>query len=159
MVLGGSPAEWLTLLALVVGPGLVATVLWLPVLASSRLRTLFRALPPSGSTVASYVLVGLGLSVPWLVGLGWALAAIGSRADPEVAGGEPLLGVAGQLGLLYVIELPVVAGAGLPRLDVDWDPNGYPASTFAVLGFAAAWYAAIFSVPTFLVAVIVSLPA
>ena len=159
MVLGGTAEEWLTLLGLVLGPGLVATVWWLPVLASSRLRALFAALPPSRSVAASYVLAGVGLSVPWLLGLGSALAALGGAADPEAVGGEPILAVAGRLGLLYTVGLPVVAGAGLPRLGVDWDPNGYPASTYAVLVLAAAWYAAVFAVPAFLFALVVSLPA
>lgn len=157
-VLGGSVAEWATLLVLVLGPGLVATLLWSPVLVAGRLRALFRQLPLTGSTAVNYVLAVMALSVPWLVGLGWAFAEIGSQGANGAAGGEPLVAIAGQLAVGYVVGLPLAAGLGLPRLGVDWDPNGYGAGTWLVLVVASAWYAGVFAVPTFLFGVIVSLP-
>lgn len=157
MVLGGTLAEWATLLALVAGPGLVATVLWSPVLAAGRLRTLFRSLPLTRWTAANYVIVAMGLSIPWIVGLGWGLAELGSgTATPS---GEPLVNLAVQLAGLYVVALPVAAGAGLPALDVDWDPAGYDSTTWVLLVVASAWYAAIYAVPTFLFGIVVSLPS
>jgi cysteine desulfurase len=45
-------------LSLVFGPGLVAAVLWSPILLSSRTRSLFNRLPPARSTIASSLLVG-----------------------------------------------------------------------------------------------------
>lgn len=156
--LGGTVAEWATLLALVLGPGLVATVLWSPVLASGRLRILFRSLPLTGSAAVSYIAVAMALSVPWVVGLGWALAEFGARVDNGPATGEPVLSAGVQLGLLYLVALPVAAGTGLPRLGIDWDPAGYDGTTWFVLVVASAWYAAIFALPTFLFGLIVSLP-
>lgn len=154
--LGGTPTEWATLLALVAGPGFVATLLWSPVLAAGRLRALFRSLPLTRSTPVNYLVVAMGLSVPWLVGLGWAMGQVGSAAGtPD---GEPLLGVATQLAGLYVVALPVAAGAGLPELGIDWDPAGYRPSTWLLLVLASAWYAAVFAVPAFVFGVVISLP-
>jgi hypothetical protein len=154
MVLRGSLTEWLTLLVLVAGPGAVATVLWSAVLAVGRLRALFDALPLTRWTAANYLLVSMVLSVPWVLGLGWAFARLGG-GDP---GGGPLLDVAVQLTGLYLLALPVAAGAGLPHLGVDWDPAGYGATTWVILVAASAWYALVFALPTFLFALIVSLP-
>lgn len=145
--LGGTPTEWATLLALVVGPGLVATLLWSPVLAAGRLRSLFRRLPLTRSTLVNYAAAGLALSVPWILGLGWAFSVIGGRSDAARTG-EPLVDVAVQLSGLYVVALPVAAGAGLPAVGIDWDPAGYESSTWVILVGASAWYAAIYAVPT-----------
>lgn len=158
MVLGSSLTEWVTLLVLVAGPGAVATVLWSPVLAVGRLRALFDALPITRWTAANYLLVSMALSVPWVLGLGWAFAEIGSGVGGGDPGGGPLLDVAVQLTGLYLVALPVAAGAGLPHLGVDWDPAGYGASTWVILVAATAWYALVFALPTFLFALIVSLP-
>lgn len=158
MVPGGSLAEWLTLLVLVAGPGAVATVLWSPVLAVGRLRALFEALPLTRWTAANYVLVSMALSVPWIVGLGWAFAEIGSGVGAGEPGGDPLLDVAVQLAGLYLVGLPVAAGAVLPHLGFDWDPADYDATTWVVLVAASAWYALVFALPTALFGLIVSLP-
>lgn len=144
--LGGTPTEWATLLALVVGPGLVATLLWSPVLAADRVRALFRSLPLTRSTLVNYAAAGLALSVPWIVGLGWAFSAIGAQSDASRTG-EPLVDVAVQLSGLYVVALPVAAGAGLPAVGVDWDPAGYDSTTWVLLVAASAWYAAVYAVP------------
>lgn len=156
MVLGGSLTEWLTLLVLVAGPGVVATVLWSPVLAAGRLRALFRSLPLTGVTAVNYAAAGLALSVPWVLGYGWALDAIGGT--PEAARtGEPMMDVAVQLSGLYVVALPVAAGAGLPHLGVDWDPTGYESTTWVLLVAASAYYAAIYAVPAVLAGILFSL--
>lgn len=157
-VLATTITEWVTLLVLVAGPGVVATVLWTPVLAVGRLRALFRSLPLTRWTAANYVVVSMALSVPWVLGLGWGLAEFGSQVDGGTPSADPLLDVAVQLTGLYLVAVPVAAGAGLPALDIDWDPAGYDATTWVVLAAASAWYAAVFALPTFLLALIVSLP-
>lgn len=157
MVLGGTLTEWATLGVLIAGPGLVATVLWSPVLAAARLRTLFQSLPVSGSLALNYVLTALALSVPWIVGFGWALSEIGAGLNEGTASGEPLVDVAIQLAGLYVVALPVAAGAGLPHLGIDWDRTGYESATWVLLVAASAWYAAIYTVPAVLFGFIVSL--
>ena len=156
MVPGGTLTEWLTLLALVAGPGVVATVLWSPVLAAGRLRALFRSLPLTGVTAVNYAVAALALSVPWVLGFGSALGTIGGA--PEAArSGEPLVDVAVQLSGLYVVALPVAAAAGLPHLGVDWDPAGYDSTTWVVLVAASAYYAAIYAVPALLLGLLFSL--
>ncbi|MDZ7702228.1 MAG: hypothetical protein U5J98_09300 [Halobacteriales archaeon] len=156
MVLGGTLTEWLTLFVLLLGPGLVATVLWSPVLAAGRLRALFRSLPLTGVTAVNYTLAALALSVPWVLGYGWALDAIGGA--PEAARtGEPMVDIAVQLSGLYVVALPVAAAAGLPQLGVDWDPTGYESTTWLLLVAASAYYAAIYAVPAVLMGILFSL--
>lgn len=155
--LGVDLMAWATLLVLVSGPGLVATVLWSPVLTSSRLKSLFRSLPLTGSMVGNYVLTSMGLSMPWIVGLGWALAVFGSRANGQ-ATGEPLITAAVWLSVAYIIGVPLVAGLGLPRIGIDWDENDYGPGTWLRLVVSSIWYAAIFAVPTFLFGIIVSIP-
>lgn len=146
---------WATLLVLVLAPGVTATILWTPVLLSSRLRALFRSLPPTDRLPVNYVVVGLGLSVPWLVGIGYALQELGAG---RATTGAVFLNVASLLAIGYTVGLPVVGGLGLPRVDLDWDPNGYPASTWVILAVAGGWYAAVYTVPMFLFGIVISLP-
>lgn len=154
--LGGSLTEWATLAVLLFGPGLVAALVWSPVLAAGRLRALFRSLPVTRSMVGNYLVASLALSGPWVVGFGWALAAVGSR--PEAArSGEPLVDVAVQLSGLYVVALPVASGAGLPHVGIDWDPANYEATTGVLLVVASGYYAAIYAVPAVLLGVVLSL--
>lgn len=154
--LGGSTSEWATLLVLVTAPGLIATLLWSPILLAGRLRTLFGSLPITGSTWGNYVVTGLALSVPWVVGFGWAFGTIGARTE-AVRTGEPLVDVAVQLSGLYVVTLPVAAGAGLPYIGVDWDPAGYGVSTWLLLVAASAWYATIYAAPAVLSGLLMSI--
>lgn len=149
------PGPWVTLLALLLGPGLVATLLWSPVLVVRRFRALFGRLPPAGSVIASYLLVAVGLSVPWVAGALLAFRSIGEGARPS---GEPLLDAVVPLTAAYLLGGPLVAGGVLPRLGVDWDPTGYGPGTWALLVVAAGWYAAVFAVPLFVFALVVSLP-
>ena len=155
--LGIDLLAWATLLVLVLGPGMAATVLWSPVLAASRLRSLFRSLPLTGSMVGNYVLTSMGLSLPWIAGLGWALVEFGSQAS-EHATGEPLLLAAVWLSIAYALGGPLVAGLVLPRLGIDWDRTGYGVGTWVLMAASSCWYAAIFAVPTVLFGVIVSIP-
>lgn len=147
--------SWLTLLLLLVLPGVVATIMWSPMLASERLRSLFRQLTPLNSTVGNYVITAMTLSVPWLVALGWTFQILGSQAEPQ---GEVFLNTATLLAVVYVVALPLVAGLGLPRLGIDWDSTDYGASTWFLLIVSSAWYAAIFTIPMFLMGIIISLP-
>lgn len=155
-VLGGDVTSWLILIALVAGPGLVATILWSPVLAAERLRSLFRELPISSSTLGNYVLIAMGLSLPWLVGSVRALSVIGSHPGPS--SGKPLLDVTIVLSTSYVVGLPLIAGIGLPRLGIDWDPAAYGPGTWLLLFVASAWYTTVFAVPLFVLVFIFALP-
>jgi len=148
---------WVTLLGLLLGPGVAGTVLWSPVLASARLRSLFRALPLTGSMAGNYVLTSMALSLPWIAGVGWALVAFGAQAT-EHATGEPLLLAAFWLSIAYILGGPLVAGLVLPRLGLDWDETGYGPGTWLLLVASSGWYAAIFAVPTVLFGVVVSIP-
>lgn len=142
-------------LALVLVPGLVVTILWSPVLLAGRFRALFRRLPPGRSTVGSYVLVAVTLSLPFVVGTGVALAT----TSPESAGlSNALLNVAVLLAVAYSVALPIVAGVGLPRLGLDWDPTGYGAGTWLLLVLAALWYVAVFVLPLVLFALVLAIP-
>lgn len=154
--LGGSPNKWATLLVLLTAPGLVATLLWSPILLAGPLRMLFGSLPLTGSTLGNYVATGLVLSVPWVVGFGWAFGTIGARTEAARTG-EPLVDVAVQLSVLYVVTLPVAAGAGLPYLGVDWDPAGYGVSTWLLLVAASVWYATIYAAPAVLSGLLMSI--
>lgn len=147
------------LLLLVFGPGAVATLFWVPFLASSRLRALFRRLPPSGSLYLTYPAVGLGASLPYVLGVGIALAVVevdGPQGGARMA--NAILDVIVPVSLGYVVGIPVVGAVGLPRLGVDWDPTGYGLATWLLLFFGAVWYAALFAVPLFVFAIIAAYP-
>jgi len=146
---------WLWTVALFLSPGLVAAVLCAPFLAASRLRALFRALPPKGRLVPSYVAVSVGLSVPYLVGVVLTVAFAG-EAGP--AWSEGFLDTALFGAVLVGFVAPVVAAAGLPRLGVDWDPTGYAPSTWLLLVAAGLWYAVVAAVPLVAAAVGMALP-
>lgn len=147
---------WWFTIGLVVGPGLAAAVLWSPFLLSSRIRALFRTLPPARSAAVSYPAVILGLSAPYVVGTAWAITNAHQGTGGAMA--TALLNVLFPLTTLYVIGLPIVAVEGLPRLGIDWDPTGYGASTWVLLIVGSAWYSAVFAVPLFLVSLVLALP-
>lgn len=150
-----SAVGWIQTLVLLVLPGLVAAVLWSPVLLSARFRALFDALPPAGRPVVSYVAVALGLSVPYLVGLLLTVLVV----DPSgVAWSNALIETALAGGVVAVVVAPAVAAVGLPRLGVDWDPTGYGPSTWALLVAAGAWYAVVAAAPLFALAILFALP-
>lgn len=146
---------WLWTLALFALPGLVAAVCWTPFLLSARLRALFVALPPAGRLIPSYVGVALALSVPYLVGVVLTVRLVDS-AGPGWS--EGFLDTALFGGILVGLVAPAVAGAGLPRLGVDWDPAGYGASTWLLLVAAGVWYAVVAAVPLAALAVGMALP-
>lgn len=137
--------EWATLFVLVVGPGLVAGLLWSPFLGSDRLRSLFERLWPGGSPAVSYPLAMVGLSLPWVMTAGGAIV----RGSPEeLAMANALLDVVVGLSALYLVGLPLVAGFGLPRAGIDWDDTGYGPRTWALLVGGASWYVALLATPT-----------
>jgi hypothetical protein len=142
-------------LALVVGPGVVAAVLWSPILLSGRLRSLFDRIPPRRSMGASYLLVAVGLSLPFVIGTGTVLATASTEG---AALSNALLNVAFGLTIAYAVGLPVVACVGLPRVGLDWDPTSYGFGTWLLLVVAALWYTAVFVVPLALFAFILALP-
>ena len=142
-------------LTLVVSPGLVGAVLWSPILLVGRLRSLFSRLPPRGSTAGSYLLVAVGLSLPFVIGTGVVLA---TRSTEGAAFSNTLLGMVFGLAIAYVIALPLIAGVGLPRLGLDWDPTDYGVGTWLLLVGAALWYATVFVVPLALFAIVLALP-
>ena len=147
---------WGVTLGLVVGPGLVAALLWSPFLLSSRLRALFRSLPPTRSAAVSYLGVTIGLSVPYLAGTVWAMMATKGQTGGAMA--NALLNVMIPVSSGYVIGLPAIAVRGLPGIGIDWDQNGYDGTTWLLLIGGSTWYSALFAVPLFLIAVILALP-
>lgn len=148
---------WGFVLGLLLGPGLVAALLWSPFLVSSRVRSLFRSLPPKGSTAVSYVLVSVGLSLPYVAGTLGALVVTEGGSGGEMA--NAILNMLIPVSSLYVLGLPVIAIQGLPRLGRDWDPNEYDTATWLLLIVGATWYSALFAVPLFVIAVVLAFPA
>ncbi|APW99552.1 hypothetical protein CHINAEXTREME_18030 [Halobiforma lacisalsi AJ5] len=158
LLLSGTAVEnavgWLLLAASLLVPGAIAALLWTPFLLSSRIRTLFVRLPPSGSLLPSYALVGVAASLPFVLG---PLVAV-TRAGPDALWGPAILGVTAVLFVGYAAGTPLVGALALPRLGIDWDPHGYDASTWALLGAGGAWYAALFAVPLAVLGLVLSLP-
>lgn len=147
---------WGFVIGLLLGPGIVAALLWSPFLVSSRVRTLFRSLPPAGSTAVSYVLVTVGLSLPYVAGTLGALVVTEGQSGGTMA--NAILNMLVPVSSLYVLGLPVIAIRGLPRVGRDWDPTGGDTTTWLLLIVGAAWYSALFAVPLFLFAVVLALP-
>jgi hypothetical protein len=141
--------------ALLVLPGLVAGVLCAPFLAAERLRALFRALPPTGRLLPSYLAASVGLSVPYLTGVVLTVARA-AEAGPAWSSGFLLTALIG--GALVALVAPAVAILGLPRLGIDWDPTGYGPSTWILLVGAGLWYALVAAVPLVALAVGMALP-
>jgi len=147
-------AYWGSVLFLAMLPGVFAAVLWSPVLLSGRLRSLFRRIPPTNSTVVGYTIVAVGLSIPFVIGVG--MGVTGSVQSVDVA--SALLNVVFGIGILYLIGLPVSAVVGLPRANIDWDKTGYGLGTWAVVVIATLWYVILFFVPVALFAFLLALP-
>jgi hypothetical protein len=156
----GTPlSEWLTLFALVFGPGVVATLLSTPFLAAERLRALFRTLPPTDSLVPSVLLVGIGGSLPYTLGVGLLLVQFGqSSSSAGAVLAESLFGLIAVLSLVYVVVVPTVAVLVLPEVGYDWDPAEYSLATWALLIGVSAWYDAVLAVPLAFAAFFLALP-
>ncbi|WP_424015878.1 hypothetical protein ACOZ35_08140 [Halorubrum xinjiangense] len=150
-----SVVGWLWTVALFLFPGIVAAGLCAPFLATMRLRALFDALPPAGRVLPSYLGVSVGLSVPYIAGVGLTVAYAG-EAGP--AWSEGFLTTALFGAVLVALVAPAVAVIGLPRLGVDWDPTGYGYSTWLLLVGAGLWYAVVAAVPLVALAVGMALP-
>ena len=146
---------WLWTIGLFLFPGLAAAGLCAPFLAAERLRALFRALPPAGRLLPSYLGVSVGLSVPYLVGVVFTVARA-AEAGPAWSSGFLLTALIGAVLVAFVA--PAVAVLALPRLGVDWDPTGYGVSTWLLLGGAGLWYALVAAVPLVALAVGMALP-
>lgn len=145
---------WVSSVFLAFLPGLLAAVLWSPILISRRLRELFRRLPPTDSIAVGYVVVAIGLSIPFIIGIGFGVA--GSTHSVDVA--NALLNVVFGLTIVYLIGLPVGTVVGLPRVGIDWDPTGYRRSTWVVIIMATLWYLVLFIIPLVLFAFLLALP-
>jgi len=150
-----SVVGWLWTLALFLFPGLVAAGLCAPFFAAERLRALFRALPPAGRLLTSYVGVSVGLSVPYLAGL---LLTVGLVDSAGPGWSEGFLDTALFGGVLVGFVAPALAALGLPRLGVDWDPTGYGPGTWGLLLAAGLWYALVAAVPLVALAIGMALP-
>lgn len=142
-------------LALMFGPGIVAAVLWSPILLSSRVRSLFDRLPPERSTIASYLLVAIGLSIPFVIGTGIVFTTTSTEG---AALSNALLNMAFVLTIAYMGVLPLTSVVGLPRIGLDWDPTNYGLSTWLLLVCVVLWYAAVFVIPLAFFAFILALP-
>lgn len=105
--------------------------------------------------VTGYVVVAVGLSLPFLLG---TTVVFTTTSTEGAALSNALLDTALQLAIAYVVALPLTAGLGLPRIGVDWDPTGYSFSTWLFLVVAAVWYAAVFVLPLALFAFILAIP-
>ncbi|WP_200531896.1 hypothetical protein [Halorubrum sp. LN27] len=151
----GTIAAWLWTVVLFALPGVVAAILWTPFLIAARFRALFRALPPAGRLVSSYVGVSLALSVPYLVGLVATVWLVDS-AGPGWS--EGFLDTALFGGVLVGLVAPALAVLGLPRLGVDWDPTGYGPGTWLLFVAAGLWYAVVAAVPLVALAIGMALP-
>lgn len=145
---------WL-LLALLT-PGVIAAIFWSPLLLADRFRSLFRRLPPGGTWYWSYGLVTVGLSLPYVLGLVWALVQTSGGTGAEMA--EAILNVAFPISMLYLFGLPVLAAYGLPRMGLDWDPEQYGASTWFLLFVGAGWFVLLFGAPIFFIVFFLALP-
>lgn len=133
--------------------GFVAVVLWSPLLLSGRVRSLFRHLPPANSLLISYLVVGGGLTLPFIAGTGVALVRM-----PQAAVSIAILDVVVQTAFVYVIALPLLAGDILPKLGVDWDPSGYGETTWLLLVGSVVWYVVVVAVPLSGLAVLLAIP-
>lgn len=156
--LGDSFVEILVTLSIVLVPGLVATALWAPFLAAVRVRSLFRSLPPSGSVLPSYLIVGVAASLPYVLGVAVVLVTVDPNGAGPATWSNALLNLTVLLFVAYAVGVPVVGTAVLPRAGVDWDPTGYGASTWLLLAGGGAWYALLFAVPLVLVSLLFALP-
>lgn len=146
---------WGSVLGVVLVLGSGAAVLWSPVLASTRVRALFRELPLSNWTVVNYVVTAITLSIPWVFGVAWAFHRLEAT---QVTDGAVFLNVSTLLTVTYVVLIPLGACCGLPRIGIDWDPSGYSVSTWLLLVVGSLWYSAIFTIPMFLIGIIISMP-
>ncbi|WP_440763620.1 hypothetical protein [Natronorubrum sp. DTA7] len=144
----------LFLLAFLLAPGVVATAMTAPISASSRIRALFRALPPTDSAGLSYALIGLAGSLPYIVGVSVAIALAGE----DGIWGPPILAATTLLSVCYVVAVPIIGAVGLPQVGIDWDPTGYGLSTWTLLAVGAFWYALVFAIPLAIIGVVLSLP-
>lgn len=145
---------WLIGAASLLIPGVVAAICWIPFLASKRIRSLFRELPPFDSLVLTYVVVAIAASLPYILGISAVIASL----EADDIWGPPLLGATLLLTICYIVGIPLIGAFGLPRVGIDWDPTGYGRSTWLLLTACAIWYAAIFAVPFTILGLIFSLP-
>lgn len=146
---------WIAFAGVLLVPGVVATVLWAPFLATTRIRSLLTVLPPSGTLFRTYVFVGIGASVPYVAGFLSILAFV----DPTgVAWSGAFVTVTLAVSVLYVVGAPVVCVLCLPRVGFDWDPTGYGPSTWALLVAGSAWYVTLFAVPLAALSLVLALP-
>ncbi|MFB6176644.1 MAG: hypothetical protein ABEI99_05795, partial [Halobaculum sp.] len=116
-------------------------------------------LPPTDSLVPSILLVGVGGSLPYTLGVGLLLTEFGAAAAPDGATlAEGLIGLIAVLSLSYLVVVPVVAVLVLPEIGYDWDPAEYSLGTWALLVGVTAWYDAVLAVPLAFAAFFLALP-
>lgn len=155
MVLPREALGWLMLALVLLLPGMIATLLWAPFLLAGRIRALFEALPPRGSLVPSYVAIGLGASLPYVLGVLGIMLALPSEG---AAWSNAILTLIQWVSVVYLLILPGVAILGLPAVGIDWDPTGYGATSWALLAVGTLWYALLFAIPLFVLAVLFAWP-
>ncbi|GAB3423589.1 hypothetical protein GCM10027435_29760 [Haloparvum alkalitolerans] len=136
-------------------PGAFAAVPTAVFLLSSRIRALFAAVPPTDSPYPAYVLLTVGLGVPWSVGV---LAALNAPVTGPASTANAMLDAVVGLGIGYLLGLPIAATAGLPRLGIDWNETGYGPRTWASVAGATTLYTLTLAVPFFLLSLVFALP-
>ncbi|SEH42565.1 hypothetical protein SAMN05192561_101920 [Halopenitus malekzadehii] len=151
----GPAVEWATFAGFLLVPGLIATLLWSPFLTVDRIRSLLAALPPTGSVIPTYLLAGVGGSIPYIVGATLVVTTVDTAG---VAWSNAFITVAVLLFVGYAAGVPVITNVVLPRLDVDWDPTGYGRSTWVLLAAGGASYALLFAIPFVVVSFLLALP-
>ncbi|MFO7927487.1 MAG: hypothetical protein ACQET5_06785 [Halobacteriota archaeon] len=146
---------WVLTLLVLSLPGLLAAVLWTPLLLSCRVRTLVVALPPRGSLLPTYVGIALTASVPYVLGLAVIVTVLPSEG---AAWSNAIFTLVLAVGVVYTLFVPTAAVVGLPRLDVAWDPSDSPVASWLLLAVGGFWYAFTFAVPLFALAVLFAWP-
>ncbi|WP_280536974.1 hypothetical protein [Halopenitus sp. POP-27] len=148
-------SEWATLVGFLLVPGFIATLLWSPFLIVDRIRALLATLPPTGSIVPTYLLAGVGGSIPYILAATLVVTTVDSAG---VAWSNAFINVAVLLFVGYAAGVPVITNVVLPRLDLDWDPTGYGPSTWVLLAAGGASYALLFAIPFVVVSFLLALP-
>ncbi|MEF8807062.1 hypothetical protein [Natronomonas sp.] len=129
-------------------------ILWSPFLLTERFRRLFESLPPF-EWLPNYV---LWIPLPAVVWGFFFGAGISLSRDVLSPGKASELYAAGVDGIVIatavsLVVWPVVLLYVLPRKNLDWDPNGYSASTVLLVVTSLLWYLVFLIGPAYVISV------